>query len=152
MLALFPLKMASPPDVPNLEYAMSRAMSDATDHGGYWYEVKITSLRDDDVVALARTWNARLKRRIIDTAPLLRQDGLPQAVIEDLYTYIHDLKDEWSHKSRMIIFYDALLVCQELDFGFYDVRTVMLGEILQDILKHPKKYAIAEITVKREIM
>lgn len=152
MLALFPLKMASPPDVPNLEYAMSRAMSDATDRNGYWYEVKITSLRDDDVVALTKTWNNKLKKRVIDTASLLRQDGLPQAVIEDLYTYIHDIKDEWSHKSPMVIFYDALLVCHKLDFGFYDIRTVMLDEILNDILANPKGYACAEITVKREIM
>lgn len=152
MLALFPLKMAHLPDTTSLEYAMSRAMSDALNHRGYWYEVKLESLRDDDITDMAKSWNDTLKKRMIDTALLLKQDGLPKNVINDLHVCINDLEDSWSHLSPMVIFYDALLVCQELDFGFYDVRTVMLDEILQDILKHPKNYAIAEITVKREIM
>lgn len=150
MLALFPLKMANLSDVQNLEYTMSRAMFNAMDHQEYWYDVKVTSLCDDDIVTLAKSWNDKLKKRVMDTAPLLKQDGLPQDVIENLCTYIHDMRDEWSHKSPMVIFYDALLVCHELDFGFYDIRTVMLDEILNDILANPKGYACAEITVKKE--
>lgn len=152
MLALFPLKMAHLPDTTSLEYAMSRAMSDALNHRGYWYEVKLKTLRDDDITAMAKSWNDTLKKRVMDTALQLKQDGLPKDVINDLHVYLNDLVDLWSHQSPMVIFYDALLVCQELDFGFYDVRTVMLDEILNDILKHPKKYAIAEIAVKQEIM